>query len=39
MNLRNLARLGLGILLLTGLVAGGVHAQADVPRPALAIFK
>lgn len=29
MTLRNLARLGLGILLLTGLVAGGVHAQAD----------
>jgi hypothetical protein len=29
MTLRNLARLGLGILLLTGLVAGGVHAEAE----------
>jgi hypothetical protein len=28
MTLRNLARLGLTILLLTGLVAGGVHAKA-----------
>ncbi len=27
MTLRNLARLGLALLLLTGLVAGGVHAK------------
>ena len=29
MTLRNLARAGLGFLLLTGLLAGGVHARAD----------
>jgi hypothetical protein len=29
MTLRNLARLGLAALLLTGLLAGGVHAKAD----------
>lgn len=29
MTLRNLARLGLAVLLLTGLLAGGVHAKAD----------
>lgn len=29
MTLRNLARFGLAVLLLTGLVAGGVHAKAE----------
>lgn len=29
MTLRNLARLGLGFLLLTGLLAGGAHAKSD----------
>jgi hypothetical protein len=28
MTLRNLARLGLGLLLLTGFVAGSIHAEA-----------
>jgi hypothetical protein len=36
MTLRNLARLGLAVLLLTGLVAGGVHAQAEDMPAALA---
>ncbi len=31
MTLRNLARLGLALLLLTGLLAGGVKAQATAP--------
>lgn len=38
MTLRNLARLGLGILLLTGLVAGGVNAEAEGHIPKLAAF-
>ncbi|WP_374654395.1 hypothetical protein [Dongia sp.] len=29
MTLRNLARLGLALLFLTGLVAGSVHARID----------
>ncbi len=37
MTLRNLARLGLAILLLTGLVAGGVHAKAASPQTSLAM--
>jgi hypothetical protein len=36
MTLRNLARLGLTILLLTGLVAGGVHAKAASSQALLA---
>jgi hypothetical protein len=31
MTLRNLARLGLALLLLTGLLAGGVKAHATAP--------
>lgn len=31
MTLRNLARLGLALLLLTGLLAGGVKAHAAAP--------
>lgn len=31
MTLRNLARLGLVLLLLTGLAAGGVHAKIETP--------
>ena len=31
MTLRNLARLGLALLLVTGLLAGGVKAQATTP--------
>lgn len=30
MTLRNLARVALALLFLTGLVAGGVHAKASV---------
>ncbi len=32
MTLRNLARLGLALLLLTGLAAGGVHAKIEAPQ-------
>jgi hypothetical protein len=35
MTLRNLARLGLGLLLLTGLLAGGVRAHAVAPAEML----
>lgn len=38
MTLRNLARLGLAVLLLTGLVAGGVHAQANSLQAPLTVF-
>ena len=36
MTLRNLARLGLALLLLTGLLAGGVKAQATATQAILA---
>lgn len=35
MTLRNLARLGLALLLVTGLLAGGVKAQATTPAAIL----
>jgi hypothetical protein len=35
MTLRNLARLGLALLLLTGLLAGGVKAHAVTPAEIL----
>jgi hypothetical protein len=36
MTLRNLARLGLALLFLTGLVAGGVHARTETHSAAFA---
>lgn len=35
MTLRNIARLGLGLLLLTGFVAGSLHAEATPPMASL----
>jgi hypothetical protein len=37
MTLRNLARLGLALLLLTGLLAGGVKAHATAPAAFIAL--